>query len=688
MKSSKYRLVANKNGLVPASGAFESDDDVEETHDPRTSRTTSAYEHAQKYSDPFTSTIRKVSEDHTGSSAPAANAGNHKASKETSKSTSSSGPRHACVESVPDSPDQKSSATGKQRAPWMDQNKDKKPHWTEKLTVAERGELWDALIAGVPKDVLRRKYGCEETDDEKADLQEEKANSGAPKPSTTVAVSPKKEPATTCSHTDHAGCVHVVYVSPPPCYHHTGCSDKTTNQSASAPAPAAKNDNSPDSNTTLKSSSSGSKRVAFAQPEVSSRHYAHADYDRSAVAENHELSPQFGRRVSFVDESSDEESGSRFRPPRAPTPGPGFNRPSSPQDQGFSSGPDMPSPPPEYKSPPIRTFSPEEIKRIWEHGPRLQRPNNYHGQEYNRENNGSSSREGMSAEQMAYERNREAFETNQHTSAQHEERFRFDQGNARPGRPDEYHSRPGSGDRRYQNDENVDPNMRNRTHHDNTRSGPGLSHRQNQNDENVDPNMRRNQYNNSSTGGPSHSRNENQNQSRSNDKSTSQPRPHTHRKDPPMTDRQRAISEEIKREREQAARNQSRDQNQDSEFTARERFWYDNPEHARRMRESTARLKRAAAESARKVSPTSAFAVPCDDDDSPPHVSSFGGSPNVPSPASGNSTDSGAGGSSKSSPWEHPSGPMCGEFCPETHVSREIYEVDSEEERRIEAEGM
>jgi hypothetical protein len=61
----------------------------------------------------------------------------------------------------------------------------------------------------------------------------------------------------------------------------------------------------------------------------------------------------------------------------------------------------------------------------------------------------------------------------------------------------------------------------------------------------------------------------------------------------------------------------------------------------------------------------------------PPYPANFGAGPPPP----------GFGGCRNTSPWEHPCGPFCNEFCPDRadHIAREIVEIDSEEERRIEA---
>lgn len=611
---------------------------------------------------------------------------------------------------------------------------------------------------------------------------------------------PASETALCASHErdDCKSHVHVVYIHPP-CYHH-GHDDEDTSCRHAAKGPGLRGRRADSSTTTT--SSKQSRRVAFATPEVSSRHEADADYDRTAVPENHEYPFEFGTSAGSSRDNYYARGFDPDGPPRrSPTPGPtarGFDsssvRSSSEYISTPDTGPSQPrmdgrSPPPEYTAPPPKIFTPDEIRRLWEQGPQPVHPRRQREAAALRNNGPAASGDNFARNQRSvsegdYPRgNSEGFN-----------RFRPSNGSEGTSRldnpsPSDYGRSGGWHDHRYKNDENVDPKTRytstrdarpseSRSHQGSSQRGanmhngtdnarPGRSTGPTRPSEDV-PNMYNNnqtdQYGNSrpsmSRSGASTSENnsrmyDNQtnasagphpNQSRaSNSKAANKPGMYNNGTgDSPQSDgpwyKKYEPSSNNSREPSTSA------PAQEAPFTARERMWTDNPEHARKLRAAMERLERAAAANPTKTAP-SPRAADIRANNSPIPEFSAAGIPGVSTPDSNKrnfasstrnfaSPDFGSTrsdyGSAKpefgsenrdftsstrrdfspnvspdfvpprpfgfsSSPrrrptrttsastWEHPCGPFCNEFCPdrEDRVSREIVEVDSDEEKEI-----
>ncbi|OIW35484.1 hypothetical protein CONLIGDRAFT_60905 [Coniochaeta ligniaria NRRL 30616] len=280
-----------------------------------------------------------------------------------------------------------------------------------------------------------------------------------------LVVSPKRED---CNHV-HVVCIH------PPCYHHGHGDHCQSSQNALAKAHSSRGRRS-DSNTTTTTSSKQSRRVAFATPEVSSRHEADADYDRTAVPENHEDPFDFGLDTG---PSRGNYHARGFNPDgrrrRSPTPGP------TPRDFGSSSGRSSSEygssssgyghsrmdahspPPPEYSGPPPKVLTPDEIRALWDQGPQLEHPRRRQAQEAERRNNGPPPSRDFSSH------NREGSATNQRSFSEGNYPSGFDNrsqqssssGYGNPGAPD-YRASDNrrASDGRYRNDENIDPKTR------------------------------------------------------------------------------------------------------------------------------------------------------------------------------------------------------------------------------------
>jgi len=313
--------------------------------------------------------------------------------------------------------------------------------------------------------------------------------------------------------------VHVVYIHPP-CYHHGHVYNDQSSQDADKVRPRGRRVNS---STTTTSSKQSSRRVAFATPEVSSRHEADADYDRSAVPENHEDTFEFGLDSGSFRGNYDVR-GSRLDglPRRSPTPGlipHGFVSSGEGSSSDYVSTPssgssrprmDTRSPPPEYSAPPPKVFSPDEIRRLWEQGSQPVHPRRQQRQEPDRGHSGPAPARNFASV------NRENFAANQRSASEgdyprgygdafsgfgpssHGERTsRLDNiGPSEDGRSD---NRRGV-DARYKNDENIDPKTR---HNSSTSSRPSqprsrdASSEQSANMYNNDNNSNQtNQYNN------------------------------------------------------------------------------------------------------------------------------------------------------------------------------------------------
>lgn len=472
--------------------------------------------------------------------------------------------------------------------------------------------------------------------------------------------------------------VHVVYIHPP-CYHHAhDDKDKTSQDAVKACSSRGRR---ADSSTTT-TSSKQSRRVAFATPEVSSRHEADADYDRSAVPENHEDPFDFGlsaggSRGNHYARGINTDGPRR----RSPTPGPvsrGFDSSSGPSSSGYASTPDTgssrprmdaPSPPPEYSAPPPKVFSPDEIRRLWEQGPQPVHPRRQQRQAADSRNSGPAPVRDFSS------LNRENFAANQRSASEGDyprgygdgfngfRPSRSNQGTSRPantgpsdyGRSDNRHASDG----RYKNDENIDPKTR---HNSSSSSRPGQSrsHRESsQQTSNVynNNNNQANEYSNARAShshgprSPENNQNMYNNNQINNEYINTRPRqshgrarpsednPNMYNNDTDAPRNRRSsqsgtASNQSENNREMYEHNQTTDHHEtrpngpsqpdepwyqkyeperdnsrqtsasalaqgapapEAPFTARERMWTDNPEHARKLREAMERLERAAA---------------------------------------------------------------------------------------------
>lgn len=598
--------------------------------------------------------------------------------------------------------------------------------------------------------------------------------------------------------------VHVVYIHPP-CYKH-GHDDQGASSQHATEAPASRGCRA-DSNTTTTTSSKQSRRVAFATPEVSSRHEADADYDRTAVPENHEHPFDFGRSARASRGGYYARSFSNDGPPRrSPTPGPaasGFDSSSgrySPEDsstpatESSQPGMDDPSPPPEYSAPPPKLFTPDEIRRLWEQGPQPVHPRRQQREAADRRNNGHARSGEFSSVNPEHSAGNQRSVSEGDYPRGYGDGFngfrppsdsQGDPSLGNPGRSD--HGRSGdrrAGDHRYKNDENIDPKSR----HTNTRDfRPSQSHNASQQSANMPNNTADghrtarpsrstgtarpsedapSRYNNNQTNQHGSSR---PNQSHGRDSHSGDNRNmydnRTHASTGPHSSQSRASNsrsagnpdmygnngdglrpDESWYRRYEPRRNNSSEPStsapaQEAPFTARERMWSDNPEHARKLREAVERLERAAAAHPSRTSPPAHGARVSSDSRMPefraggiPEASTrnfssadFGStqrnysgseqrdftsssdtrnnftsstrrcdfSPDVPAdfvpPRPAGFSSSPPRGSTRFrapstfSTWEHPCGPLCNDFCPDRpdRVARQIIEVNSDEEKGI-----
>lgn len=346
----------------------------------------------------------------------------------------------------------------------------------------------------IPKrPIAEKKQNAEkkQTTEKKVAFEEPKKDEPAPSaPQTTVAATqttvPAPAPASNSNLVvspkfDCKSHVHVVYVHPP-CYHHAHDGHDQPCQGASTSCISrGRRPSSSDNNTTT--SSKQSRRVAFATPEVSSRHEADADYDRTAVPENHDEDPfDFGLH-SGPPGGNHHARGfdADGRPHRTPTPGPNGPRvdsssgPSSAYDSSSGRPDRQPmdshSPPPEYSAPPPKVLTPEEIRRLWEPQPERLRHST------DRRNDGPlPARDFLSHNRAGYAPNHRSFSEGSRPAgfgngSQHFSNHNRDTGRpANPGAPDHRASdnrRPS--DSRYKNDENIDPKTRYNTNNSTSR---------------------------------------------------------------------------------------------------------------------------------------------------------------------------------------------------------------------------
>lgn len=271
--------------------------------------------------------------------------------------------------------------------------------------------------------------------------------------------------------------VHVVYIHPP-CYHH-GHDD--SNQAGQEPAKARSSRGRRSDSNTSSASSKQSRRVVFATPEVSSRHEADADYDRTAVPENHEDPFDVGLSMGSSRDNPDPwDSSSDRRPRRSPTPGPmpvNFDSSSGDSSSEYRNSPseyrpsrmDSHSPPPQYRAPPPKVFTPDEIRRLWEQGPQLEHPRRRQAQTADRRYNGPAPARGPSSSLNRGDpaTNQRSFSAGNYPSGfgdGSQSSSYSNRGNTRPDNPGAADYRASdyrrASDGWYKNDENIDPKTR------------------------------------------------------------------------------------------------------------------------------------------------------------------------------------------------------------------------------------